>query len=73
MVRQPYNLLGHLLGRKCLKRLDQARVQPPPPLQQEATVCHLVRQGMLEGIFRLGEQAGLIQELRRLEARQAAV
>jgi hypothetical protein len=28
---------------------------------------------MLEGVFRLGEQAGLIQELRCLEVRQATV
>ena len=73
MVRQAFDLLGHPLGRERLEGLDQARVQPPPPLQQEAAVGHLVRQGMLEGVFRLGEQAGLIQELRRLQVRQAAV
>jgi hypothetical protein len=32
-----------------------------------------VRQGMLESVFLLGEQARLIQELRRLEVCQAAV
>ena len=73
MVRQAFDLLGHPLGRQRLEGLDQARVQHPPPLQQEAAVGHLVRQGMLEGVFRLGEQAGLIQELRRLQVRQAAV
>ena len=72
-MRQAFDLLGHPLGRERLEGLDQARVQHPPPLQQEAAVGHLVRQGMLEGVFRLGEQAGLIQELRRLEVRQAAV
>ena len=44
-----------------------------PPLLEQTPVGHLVRQGMLEGVFRLGEQAGLIQELRRLEVRQAVV
>ena len=73
MVRQAFDLLGHPLGRERLEGLDQARVQHPPPLQQEAAVGHLVRQGMLEGVFRLGEQARLIQELGRLEVRQAAV
>ena len=73
MVRQAFDLLGHPVGRERLKGLDQARVQHPPPLQQEAVVGHLVRQGMLEGVVRLGEQAGLIQELRRLQVRQAAV
>ena len=73
MVRQAFDLLGHPLGRERLEGLDKARVQHPPPLQQEAAVGHLVRQGMLEGVFRLGEQAGLIQKLRRLQVRQAAV
>ena len=57
MVRQAIDLLGHPVGRERLKGLDHARVQPPPPLQQEATVGHLMRQGMLEGVFQLGEQA----------------
>ena len=73
MVRQAFDLLGHPVGRERLEGLDQARVQHPPPLQQEAAVGHLVRQGMLEGVFLLGEQAGLIQELRRLQVRQATV
>ena len=34
MVRQAFDLLGPPLGRERLKGLDQARVQPPPPLQQ---------------------------------------
>ena len=72
-MRQAFDLLGHPLGRERLEGLDQARVQYPPPFQQEAVVGHLVRQGMFKGVFRLGEQAGLIQELRRLEVRQATV
>jgi hypothetical protein len=55
MVRQAFDLLGHPLGRERLEGLDKARVQRPPPLQQEAAVGHLVRQGMLEGVFLLGE------------------
>ena len=73
MVRQAFDLLGHPVGRERLEGLDNARVQPPPPLQQEAAVGHLVRQGMLEGVFRLGEQPRLIQKLRRLQVCQAAV
>ena len=79
MMRQPFDLvraaprsaLGHPRRRVCFEGLDHARVQPPPPLQQETAVGHLVRQGVLEGIFALGEQAGLIQELGRLQVRQA--
>jgi hypothetical protein len=72
-VCQPFYLLSHPLGRQRFEGFDNARVQPPPPLQQEAVVGHLVCQGMLEGVFRLGEQARLIQELRRLEVHQAAM
>ena len=73
MVRQAVHLLGRPVGRERLEGFDDARVQPPPPLQQQTAVGHLVRQGMLKSVFRLREQAGLIQELRRLEVRQAAV
>jgi len=67
MVRQAFDLLGHPLPGEDFKHLDNARVQDPPPLQQEAVVGYLVRQGVLEGVLLLGEQAGLIQKLRRLE------
>ena len=73
MVGEPFDLLSSPVGRECLKHLYQARVQPPPPLQQKAAIGHLVCQSMLEGVLRLGEQAGLIQELCRLQVRQAAV
>jgi hypothetical protein len=73
MVRQAFDLLSPPLRRERLKGLDQTRVQPPPSLQQEAAIGYLVRQSMFEGVFWLGEQARLIQELRRLQARQAAV
>jgi hypothetical protein len=73
MVRQSVDLLGHPLGHQRLEGFDNACVQPSPPLQQQAVVGHFVRQGMLEGVFRRGKQARLIQELRRLEVLQAAV
>jgi hypothetical protein len=73
MVRQAFDLLGHPVGRERLESPDNTRMQHPPRLQQEAAVGHLVGQGMLEGVFRLGEQARLIQELCRLQVRQAAV
>jgi hypothetical protein len=48
-------------------------LQPPPLLQQEAAVGHLVRQGMLEGVLRLREQAGFVEELGGLQVRQGTV
>jgi hypothetical protein len=73
MVRQTFDLLGRPLGREHLEGPDNTRVQHSPPLLQEAAVGHLVRQGMLEGVFLLGEQACLIQKLCRLQVRQATV
>jgi hypothetical protein len=73
MVRQAFDLLCRPLGSERLKGLDNARVQHPPPLQQEAAVGHLVGEGMLKRVFLLGEQARLIQELCRLQVRQAPV
>ena len=75
MVRQVFDLvwapprshLGHAVPSECLQGFDDAGMQYPTPLQQEAAVGHLVRQGVLESVFRLGEKARLIQELRRLE------
>ena len=32
-----------------------------------------MREGVLEGVFQLGEEAGLVEELRGLQVRQAAV
>ena len=56
MVGEMFDLHGHPLGREPLESLDNVCVQPPPPLQQEAVVGHFVRQGMLEGICRLGDR-----------------
>jgi hypothetical protein len=66
MVRQAFDRLGHPLGRQRLESFDNACMQHPPSLLQEAPVGHLVRQGVREGVVRVGEQPGLIQELRRL-------
>ncbi len=61
------------LGRERLEGLDDAGMQHPPPLLQQTAVGHLVGQGMLEGVDLVGEEARLIEELRRLEVRQAAM
>ena len=40
---------------------------------QETGVGHLVGQGVLEGVFRLGKEVRFIEELGRLEVCQAAM
>jgi hypothetical protein len=71
MVRQAFDLRSRPLGRQRLEGFDNTPVQFPPPLPQETPVGHLVRQGMLEGVCRRGEQTRLIQDLRCLEVCQA--
>ena len=72
MVGQAFDLLGPRSGER-LEGLDDAGMQRPPPLQEETAIGHLVGEGMLEGVGRLGEQTCLVEELRRLEVGQAAV
>ena len=71
MVRQAFDLLGHPLPDEALQGLDNPGVQAAPPLLQEAFVGHLMGQGVLEGVFDLGEEARLIQELGGLQMREA--
>ena len=73
MVRQAFDLLGHPVPSERLQGLDDAGMQRPPPLLEQAAVGHLVGQGVLEGVLALGEEARLVEELGRLEVREAAV
>ncbi len=70
---RPRSHLGPPRGRQRLQGLDNTRMQEAPPLQQEAAVGHLVREGMLEGIDPLGDKARLVEELGRLQVGEAAV
>ena len=47
--------------------------QHPPPLLEQAPVGHLMGERVLEGVFELGEQARLVEELGRLQVREAAM
>ena len=73
MVRQPFDLLGHPVLGERFERLDQARVQRPPPLLKQRLVGHLLHEGVREGVPDLGEQVSLVEELGALEVRQATV
>jgi hypothetical protein len=73
VVGQPVDLLGHPLPGERLHGLDNQGMQRPPSLQQETPIGHLMRQGVLEGVFQLGEEARLVEELRGLQAGQALV
>jgi hypothetical protein len=73
MVRQPLDLVIQSIDIEPFERLNNAGVQPPSPLLEQTVVGHLVRQGVLEGEFALGEQPGLVEELCRLQVGQATI
>ena len=66
------DLLGQALGRECLQRLNNPAVKDTAPLLEEAAVGHLVREGVLEGVFDLGEEACFVEELGGLQAAEPA-
>ena len=73
MVGQALDLVRQAVAGERFQGLDDLRMQRPPPLLEQTAVRHLVGQGVLEGVFVLREEAGLIQELGRLEVGQATV
>ena len=73
MRGQALDLLGQAVRVELFERFDNAGVQQTAALLEETAVGHLVRQGMLEGVFRLGKEPRLVQELGRLEVRQPAI
>jgi hypothetical protein len=70
MVGQAVQLLGHPLPGERFKGLDNAGMQRPPPLQQEAAVRDLMGEGVLEGVLVLGEEPCLVEELGALQGGQ---
>ena len=50
MLGQPFDVFGQAVRSESLAGLDNAGMEHPPPLLQEAAVGHLVRQGVLEGV-----------------------
>jgi hypothetical protein len=63
-------LLRQSIGVKPLDRLHDAGVQPFTPLLQQAAVGDLVGERVLEGVFEVGEQSLLVDELCSLQGPQ---
>src|SRR5262245_54298279 len=72
MLGQPFRLLSETIGIKPFAGLDDTGVQGPPPLLQETAVGHLVGEGVLEGVFQLGEEASFVEELGGLQVAEPA-
>jgi hypothetical protein len=73
VVGQAFDLLGHSLPGECLQSRDDPGMQRAPPLLEQRLVGHLLGEGVLEGVLDVGEQARLIEELRRLEVSQTTI
>ena len=69
----PRSPLGHPLPGERLQGLDDARVQRTPPLLEQRLVGHLLSEGVLEGIFELGKEVGLVEEFRGLQLGERTV
>ena len=67
---QALHMFHEAVGVAPLDRLHDACVQHPATILQQASVCHLVRQRMLEGVLEIREYAGFVQELSGLQVRQ---
>ena len=64
MVRQAFDLLGHPVPDERFEGLDDAGMQHPPPLLEQAAVGHLMGQGVLEGVLVVGKEARLVRGTR---------
>ena len=71
MVRQALDLFGQPVRGERFEGLDDAGMQQAPSLLEQTAVGHLVRQGVLEGVRLVRKQACLVEELGRLQVRQA--
>ena len=57
---------------EALDGVDDVGVERAPPLLEQAAVGDLVRQGVLEGVLEIREEAGLVEELGGLEVGEPA-
>ena len=61
--RQERGALVELLGVELSDRPCHRRVRPRPALAELRSICHLLRQRMLEGVLRLRVERHLVDEL----------
>jgi hypothetical protein len=67
MMGQPLDLLRQPIVVEPLDRLHDARMQCFAPLLQHTAIGNFLGQGVLEGVFEVGEQTLLVQELPGLQ------
>ena len=67
VVGQPFDVLGQPVGIEPLDGLHDLAMEGAPPVLEQTAIGHVVGQGMLEGVLKVREDAGLVQELRALQ------
>jgi hypothetical protein len=60
-------VLGDAVGREPFDGVYDMCVESPSPFVEEASVCNLVNQGMLERVFEVREQLRLVEKFGRLK------
>ena len=73
MVGKPVDVLGQPVGIEPLDGLHDPAMEGAPPVLEQTAIGHVVGQGMLEGVLEVGENAGLVEELRGLQATDGGV
>src|SRR4051812_36352543 len=71
MAREPLDLFRQTVRESRFDPLYDPRMQSTSPLAKQTAVDDLVGERVLEGVFEIGEQRCLVQELGGLEAGQA--
>src|SRR5262245_35668967 len=67
MMGQPLGVLPESIAVKRLDRLDDPRVKLTAAIVQQAAICHLVSQRVLERVLEVWIEAGLVEELGSLQ------
>jgi hypothetical protein len=60
MTRQPFHLVGEPVGIALFDGRDNAAMEQAVPLVQQPSLGHFRRQGVLQGILALRQQAGFV-------------
>ena len=72
VVRQALDVFVGSLDRQLLEDADDRRVERAPAVAGQARVRHFLGQRVLEHVFQVREEPGLVQELGGLEVDEAA-
>jgi hypothetical protein len=73
MLGQPFHLFDQPIGIESFDGLHNSSMESTSPPLQETSIGHLMGQSMLEGVFLLGKEPCLVEELGRLEVRETAM